>query len=227
MNWNIIEFDELESTNTTALSYPVYSVIQAQKQTSGKGRLGRKWESPKGNLYTSFVLPDFKKKSALISFVMALSAGQMLSEITKGIQLKWPNDILLDGKKLAGILLEKQNDKLIVGIGINLISCPQKEMLYPTTHLDTSFTAREILEKLISYFNQNLQLFNQDFSFIQSEYKKMLKGIGEPITVNLPNQTLTGIFEDLDETGALLLKRENKIIPILAGDVFFNDKETK
>ena len=227
MNWNIFEFNELESTNTTALSYPVYSVILAKKQTAGKGRLGRKWESPEGNLYTSFVLPDFKEKSALISFVIALSAGQILSEITKGIQLKWPNDILLDGRKLAGILLEKQNGKLIVGIGINLISCPKQEMLYPTTHLETSLNSKEILEKLIFYFNHNLELFNQGFSHIRTEYKKMLKGIGEPITVNLPNQTLTGIFEDLDETGALLLKRENKIIPILAGDVFFNNKETK
>ena len=226
MKWNIINFDTLESTNTTALSYPVYSIIRAASQTAGKGRFGRTWESPKGNLYASFILPDLGNKSALVSFIIALSAGQMLSQITTGISLKWPNDILLNGKKIAGILLEKAENKLIVGIGINLISHPQHTVLYPTTSLKTTFDATEVLHKLIDAFDKNLLLYNQQgFTPIQKAWKEMATGIGTPIEVRLPTQTLAGIFTDLDETGALLLKTPTGIIPVLAGDVFFTQQK--
>lgn len=228
MKWNIIDFDTLESTNITALSYPAYSIIRAATQTAGKGRHGRAWESPRGNLYASFVLPDFGKEAALVSFIIALSAGQMLSTLCPGISLKWPNDILRDGKKIAGILLEKTDDKLIVGIGINLKSHPTKAVLYPTASLNTAFDPQGILHRLIVYFDKNLTLYTQQgFAPIQSAWKEMATGIGTQIEVRLPDKTLTGIFTDLDTTGALLLKTKAGIIPILAGDVFFTQQKEK
>ena len=106
MKWDIHQFDTLESTNATALSCPPGTVVMAESQTAGRGRYGRTWQSPKGNLYMSLVLPDLGKDNIALPFLTAVAVADSLPGFD--ITLKWPNDVLLSGKKLAGILIEKE-----------------------------------------------------------------------------------------------------------------------
>lgn len=223
MKWNKVHFDTLESTNKTAVNYPVYSVISADTQTAGRGRYGRFWNSPIGNLYMSIVLPDRVDQTPYMAFVVAVAVAKALKSFP--IQIKWPNDILLDGQKLAGILLEKIDDKLIIGIGVNVVSCPSENLSYAATHLNGVVTKEEVLERILSAFDETLDLLNeQGFSAVRHIWKSYAVGLGKSIRVNLPSVTLNGIFKDLSESGALLLEQPDKTIKeITAGVVFLLD----
>lgn len=220
MKFEKIYFDTLESTNKTASDYPVGSVIIAHKQTGGKGRYGKVWESPVGNLYMSIVLPDYGNKTPDLAFVVAVAMADAFCDF--GVRLKWPNDILLDGKKLAGILLERMDDKIIVGIGVNIISAPATNMAYQVTHLQGKMTPEAALDLILNSLSKTLSLFEtQGFGAIQGIWKQKAVGIGTHITVNLPNERIQGIFKDLSESGALMLELPDKtIMEITAGVVF-------
>ena len=221
MKWQIKRFDEVESTNETATSFPADSVIIATRQTKGRGRYGRKWESPTGNLYLSAVVSDFGKKTPLLAFLAGVSVAEALTEFK--VRLKWPNDVLLNGGKVAGILLERtEKNTVIIGIGINVANAPTQNMMYQTASLNNKITLSKLEIRLLNALKNNLDLFRNDkFDAIQKKWLSFAEGIGQKIQVHLPNQTLTGKFTQLSPQGELILETPDKIVhKISAGDVF-------
>ena len=130
--FEVIKIDSCSSTNDEAKTQPFYSVILTNYQTNGRGRNGRSWIGEDGNLMASIVLP--KPENAYIySFLISLAIAQSIAFLSP--RIKWPNDVLVDGKKISGILLEICDDKLIIGFGVNIQSHPKSGLLYDATDL--------------------------------------------------------------------------------------------
>ena len=232
--FKIIWFDEVNSTNDVAAEYAQKAagqrlVVAAKKQTAGRGRRGRSWQSLDGNLFFS-VLLEFDLKN-LGQLIMAASLG--LLEAIKSyapaadVRLKWPNDVLLNGGKVSGMLLEKgAGEYIIVGIGVNVAQCPENaEMLYPTTSLNGAgiiTTADVFLQKYLPLFEKNMQKSEAD---LRQQWLKNAKGIGQKIAVRQNGAEQSGIFEGIDENADLILRVGNKKQKILAGDVFYLGEE--
>jgi BirA family transcriptional regulator, biotin operon repressor / biotin---[acetyl-CoA-carboxylase] ligase len=212
------------------------TLIWAREQTRGKGRSGRAWTSPPGNLYLSLVLrPDCPPVAASqLGFVAALGAGGGLAEVLPpmiDLRYKWPNDILLNRRKVAGILLETESaaadrlDWLVLGIGINVAERPS-DTAFPATSLreegDLESTVEGVLEAFARHFLSWVNRWLDDgFAPVRAAWRKSAIGIGEAIRVRLPNAELEGVFEDIDQDGALLLRESGTVRRITAGDVFF------
>ena len=228
MIWKKFTFETVDSTNTVAADYPIGSVIVANRQTNGRGRYGHTWVSDKGNLYLSAVLKTHGEKTPLMAFIVAVCVAEALKKYGIDIKLKWPNDILLDGAKLAGILLEQIDDKLIVGIGVNCASCPDN-LPYPATHLNGMIGADQLADLILEQLTYWTGLFEIDgFKPIYDKWKSYAIGMGQTITVRLPNETLQGIFKDLSESGALLLQLpDNTVKYVTAGVVFFENERNE
>jgi BirA family transcriptional regulator, biotin operon repressor / biotin---[acetyl-CoA-carboxylase] ligase len=212
------------------------TLVWAREQTRGKGRSGRAWTSPPGNLYLSLVLrPDCPPVAASqLGFVAALGAGGGLAEVLPpmiDLRYKWPNDILLNRRKVAGILLETESaaadrlDWLVLGIGINVAERPP-DAAFPATSLreegDLESTVEGVLEAFARHFLSWVNRWLDDgFAPVRAAWRKSAIGIGEEIRVRLPNAELEGVFEDIDQDGALLLRESGTVRRITAGDVFF------
>ena len=219
MKWEIKQFNSLVSTNTTACGYPAGTIVMAETQTGGRGRYGRVWQSPKGNLYVSFVFESKPDRDQYLSFITGLALAESLPEFD--VRLKWPNDVLLDGRKVAGILLENMGEKIIVGIGVNLVSNPIKNMLYPTANLGGKLTPMGLVKRLMIQYEALFDVFeNKGFKKIRSRWLDLAMGLGETISVHLPTEELIGIFKGISDDGALLLKTDKKVHSITVGDVF-------
>lgn len=224
-NFNIIAFDQVTSTNDMAFQLARegkannYSIIIANSQTGGRGRLDRAWVSPIGNLYMSLLL-QFNKIDRITdySFLSALAIGEVLNFHNIQTQYKWPNDIILSNKKLAGILLqlEKINDvyNLVIGIGVNLVSAPE----YATHLAEYKISREEFLKKFCDNF-LNLQNKYQQFGFaiIKENWLKNAYKIKQQITLS---NGASGIFEGIDDEGnLLLLDNKGKLHKILAEEI--------
>ena len=219
MKWEIKQFNSLVSTNITARDYPAGTIVMAETQTGGRGRYGRVWQSPRGNLYVSFVFEANPVRDQYLSFLTGLALAESLPEFS--VRLKWPNDILLDGKKVAGILLENCGDKMIVGIGVNLISNPTKNMLYPTTNLGGRLSPIGLVKRLIIQYEALFDVLEKKgFKKIRARWLDLAVGVGETISVHLPNEEVVGVFEGISMEGTLLLKQGKTTRAITAGDVF-------
>ena len=219
MKWEIKQFNSLVSTNTTARDYPAGTIVMAETQTGGRGRYGRVWQSPKGNLYVSFVFKSDKKRDMYLSFLTGLALAESLPEFD--VHLKWPNDVLLDGKKVAGILLENSGDKIIVGIGVNLVHNPTKNMLYPTANLGGRLSPIGLVKRLMIQYDALFDVFEEKgFKKIRARWLDLAVGVGETISVHLPAEEVIGTFKGISDEGALLLKVGKQVRAITAGDVF-------
>ncbi len=219
MKWDIHQFETLESTNMTAHACPPGTVVMAETQTAGRGRYGRTWQSPKGNLYMSLVLPDMGKNTPYIAFLTAVAVADSLPDFN--VSLKWPNDVLLDGKKLAGILVEKVGDKVIVGIGVNIVSNPTENVLYPTASLEGRLRPMTVAKRILLQYNTLLELLDKKgFKAIRARWLSCAKGLGLAMSVHLADSEVQGIFKGISTTGALLLKEKRSTRKITVGDVF-------
>lgn len=218
-------FNCVESTNLTALDYPVYHVVWAGEQTAGRGRLGRKWLSEKGNLFMSAVLP-FSKNAPFYSLIASVAVAEALKRFHP--TLKWPNDVLIEGKKVCGILLEASDDKLILGIGVNILSAPEEKVLYPTTCLKAhgKAPAREnLLREITAALEKEIKTFDKDgFDSVRQKWLSLSTGVGKEIEVHLPSQTIKGIFKTISPAGELILENKGEKITVTAGDVFLGKK---
>lgn len=225
MIWKKFIFDTLQSTNDMAADYPPYSVIVAKTQTAGKGRYGHEWISPTGNLYMSVVLPDEAKNTRFYAFIVALSVVQSLKAKGFEAKVKWPNDILLNGKKLAGILLEKNDKGIVAGIGVNVISCPAAGLPYEAAHLNGAVSCEWLADEILKNVHLNMKELKQNsFMRLRETYLNCLQGLNTQISVNLPDKRLVGIFKDLSASGALILQLPDKTLKeITAGVVFLMD----
>lgn len=237
--WRFKSLPQSESTNEEIKSLPKEEAdkiaIQADIQTAGKGRMGRHWVSPKGNLYISLGLKlQSLTRAGEYSFLTAVVLAETLKELCPEMepQCKWPNDVLVNGKKISGILLETDGkNRLIIGMGLNLISMPTESVLYPVTSIAnegyevTVEQAAEVFLKVFAVWQEKLK--TDGFQAVLSEWERHAYGIGGPITVNLPDRKIEGIFTGLDKDGCLLLDCNKEIIKITAGDVFFGAEGKK
>ena len=232
----MIEKKETASTNADAKALPSGSdktAVVADTQTGGRGRLGRPWVSPAGNLYVSICLEKIPlMRAGMYSFLTAVSLAEAMERLCPdiGVECKWPNDLLAAGKKISGILLETDGtDRLIAGVGVNIVSFPDSGMLYRATSLQNegfAVTRDQMLESFLQSFARwDDELKTNGSGRLLDAWKEKAHGIGGSVTVNLPNRKLRGTFYGLDKDGCLLLNKDGEIVKITAGDVFFGDHE--
>lgn len=237
-----LEFHQrIDSTNEEAKrraqqGAPEGTLIAAAEQFAGKGRAGRVFQSPPGNVYASLLLrprmPPFA--AAQTSFVTALAVAQAIRAHLPAahVALKWPNDVLLEGGKVSGILLESAMNPdgdlrwLIIGTGINVRSHPEG-LDPPANSLHTagavSATADAVLSAYCEALDQWLSRWRAEgFAPVRRAWLESAKGRGEKIAVRLLKATLHGVFEDIDRNGALLLRSEDGAChEVSAGEVYF------
>ena len=211
------------------------TLVWALEQTAGRGRLDRQWQSPRGNLYTSCILrPDVKPaRAAELGFVAALAVAETVRALLPAVvpvALKWPNDVLVDGGKVAGILLEAQSgpngtvDWLVLGMGINIVAAPENTpyravALQP---LGAVADAALVLELLYGALAERLDDWRRDgFAGIRTRWLKLARGLGEAIEVRQGDGIVSGRFVDLDPDGALVLDTAEGRRRITTGDVHF------
>lgn len=220
------------STNAEALALarsgergPVW--VTAETQTAGRGRRGKVWISEPGNLYATLLLTDPSplERAPQLSFVAALAASDAIAQITEGVvALKWPNDVLLDGAKVAGILLEGEGAAVAIGIGVNCAHHPAGTAV-PATHLAAKGKGcdpESMLMLLADAMMARLAQWDRggNFAAIRADWLQRAAGVGGDIHVRLPDRELIGRFDGLDEHGRLLLSRDGKRETITAGEVF-------
>lgn len=245
MNWPpgtaLKHFDEIDSTNEEARRLagtgergPLW--IVADRQTAGRGRRGRSWQSPLGNLAATLLIAPDKpaSDSAQLSFVAAIAACDAVTGFAPDAELrvKWPNDVLADGRKIAGILLESASGEagrlawLAIGIGINLAHFPP-DTEFPATSLAALgaqvATPGDAVTQLAAHFAKWYDVWTKNgFAPIHDAWLARAAGLGGRIRARLTNEEATGVFEGIDETGALILReRSGKRRTISAGEVFF------
>jgi BirA family biotin operon repressor/biotin-[acetyl-CoA-carboxylase] ligase len=210
-------------------------VIRAARQTAGRGRRGRTWVSPPGNLYSSILIrPQCSAAAAAqLGFVAALGVAGAIGELAPRVTLrcKWPNDLLANGKKVCGILLETEMVAggipafVVLGIGVNLASSPH-DTPYEATSLAEEgaqgIKPSMMLAAFIRHFAEGLALWRESgFAPIREAWLARAAGLGEPIQVRLERDTLEGRFVDLDDDGALLLgSASGGNRRIAAGEIF-------
>lgn len=243
----IIHFDVIDSTMDEARrmieksSLPVSSkemtVISADEQTRGRGRQNRDWVSDKGNLYTTFVLDvsAFPEKASQVSFVTALAVSSGIQPFLKpevNVGLKWPNDVLINDRKVAGILLElvhcaKTNTHwLLVGIGVNICFAPSN-VKWPATFLNKNtkdyLSRNTVLDSILNSFYKYYDLWeNEGFEIIRANWLDFWVHRDKEMSVQLGRESVKGHLIDLDDTGCLLVKEMcGRITKIWAGDVRF------
>jgi len=210
-----------------------YWVISAKRQTAGRGRRGRNWSSLDGNLFMSLLIPFRLTDCGILAFIISLGLLYTIRSFAEqaDLALKWPNDVLLKGKKISGILLEKgSGNYMIAGIGVNLKQAPRLDgVAYQAGALaeEGILAEREkFLQRYLGEINKLLHLQSrQGNAAIISLWRVYAAGIGKKITVNLPHGMETGVFEGLDDNGMLILQTESERKIISAGDVFLLKKE--
>ncbi len=231
----IVRLDAVGSTNDEARRLaedgaPHLTLVAARRQTAGRGRRGRSWVSEPGNLYCSAVLrpagpPD---RAAELGFAVSLA---MAESIGPEARCKWPNDLLVNGRKAAGMLMESgpvrggMMDWLIAGIGVNVAQAPA-DTEFPATSLHAEGLGAATVDGLLEGFAGRLAAWlevwrDAGFAPLRAAWIGRAHGIGGPVTLRLPRETLHGRFADLDETGALVLDSGGASRHISVGDVFF------
>jgi BirA family biotin operon repressor/biotin-[acetyl-CoA-carboxylase] ligase len=230
MNLTYLHFPVVTSTNTLAKEMllqqaPEGTVIWASQQTHGRGRLGRQWVSELGNIFTSIIIKPAVPLSCVtqLSFVAAISVHEVLETyiLNKTITLKWPNDVLIDGKKICGILIETEilEDNLIgvvIGIGMNRTSFPEKTS-YPSTCLSSEMTgalpeSEELIKSLWETFSRNYDVWLRNgFTTILLTWNSLADSFGKLITLSTGE---SGIFRGINEQGSLLLETTDHTIKL-------------
>ncbi|HET9902548.1 MAG TPA: biotin--[acetyl-CoA-carboxylase] ligase [Xanthobacteraceae bacterium] len=234
----LIAHDSVGSTNAEALALAragsrLPAWVMARRQTAGRGRRGRAWVSPPGNLYATLLLidPCGAELAPQLSFVGGLAAHDAVSEaallLSLRLRLKWPNDLLLDGRKLAGVLVEGERlgdgtFAVAVGVGINCSSHPENAA-YPATNLAVAgspVVPDELFETLARAMAVRLAQWRRgaNFSVIRADWLARSFAIGETIRLRTPEET-EGRFAGIDEQGRLLLETPNGLRTVAAGDL--------
>lgn len=237
-------FPELKSTNIMAKEKALHieeriaegTLIITERQTAGKGRLGRKWFSPAGGIWLSIILypqlsPSYISRITLMTAVAAVKAIDIYTQIKP--QIKWPNDILINEKKVCGILTEMSAELdiinwVVVGIGINVNIDHQRfpEDIQANTISLKEVSGKEILRvKLAQTFLQEFEKYyeslkRREFSSILKEWKLYSHTLGKKIRVDMGERIITGEAIDINEEGALILKKEDgELIKIISGTI--------
>ncbi|MEE9300236.1 MAG: biotin--[acetyl-CoA-carboxylase] ligase [Alphaproteobacteria bacterium] len=238
--YRLISCDSVGSTNDEAKRLALAgeesgAVLWAREQTAGRGRRGRPWVSPPGNLYCSLLLkadwPPFR--ASQLSFVTALGVCEAIDQLVDRprVRCKWPNDVLMQGRKLAGVLLESaseqsgQVDWLVLGLGVNIVSHPELPDGDAATDIKTEtgveLGVQELLEAFVGCFDNRRRGWEAaGFGPIREAWLERAEGLGEMVRVTIDNEEVDGRFDDLAETGELVLVLANgERRRLSAGDV--------
>jgi BirA family biotin operon repressor/biotin-[acetyl-CoA-carboxylase] ligase len=232
-------YDEIDSTNEEARrraesgdAGPLW--IVAARQTNGRGRLGRSWSSLAGNLHASLLLTGFGPAAIApqLGFVAGLATISALIETTgaaERLALKWPNDVLLDGAKLAGILLEGAQPPggafaCIIGVGVNCVASPSELPVATSdlSRLGAAPAASALFASLSDKIEETLALWagGAGFALLRERWLAHAAGLGGAIEARLPRETVAGRFETIDAEGRLIISTDEGRRVIEAGDIF-------
>ena len=255
LGYRLEAFDAVGSTNAVAIERARGGDegklwLVSKRQEAGRGRRGRAWETPEGNLAATLLLvPGFDiKAAATLGFVAGLALADALAAVIPGrgvsvgvdggtplgggrFELKWPNDVLADGAKLSGILLEsamldETRFALAIGIGVNVIAHPQ-DVPYPATSLaalGATCDAETLFIALSDAWVENARIWNEGrgLAAIRERWLKRAAGLGSPVAVRMEGRVVRGIFETIDEQCRFVIRDEDgNVTTIAAGDVHF------
>jgi len=236
---NFFLVDEIDSTNSTLLSEKkIYkdsgTVLFAEKQLHGKGRMGRTWQSIKEqNLTFSILLRhnnSFRDKLSLINLTSSLAIALSIENLYQlKCELKWPNDVLINRKKVSGILIEtsiigKKIERIVVGMGINVNqnTFAGEFNIRPTSiklELNKTVSRETLLAEVLNCFEEQLEIVKENPQHILHAWRSRCNMLGGKITIQNNDKVLSGIFEDIDQDGFLLLNSNGKTEKIHFGDV--------
>ncbi|MFH1803399.1 MAG: biotin--[acetyl-CoA-carboxylase] ligase [Pseudomonadota bacterium] len=212
------------------------ALVWARQQQSGRGRRGRVWSSPAGNLYCSLLLRPERplNESARLTFLAAIAMAEAIDQVTANrVQpaCKWPNDLLVHGRKLSGILLESASsrgtdtDYLVIGTGVNVAFHPEDSESPATSlaSLGAPVSVRDLVEAYMARMAHWLDIWQQQgFVPIRAAWLARAHGLGEAVTARLSDRTQEGTFVGLDDNGALLLRDNTGQDHFIgAGEIFF------
>ncbi|CAH57969.1 biotin--[acetyl-CoA-carboxylase] ligase [Ehrlichia ruminantium] len=210
------------------------TIIISDKQIKGKGRNNRTWYSPQGNLYFSIIIRELSEVFHL-PFISALSVGTTLEQILNKenntnakVQYKWPNDILVNSKKISGILLEsniehnKSQEWVVIGIGVNIYHAPEYATTIQNNIPNISLSNLELLEKIIYNFDKlRKDYLNNGFSNIRNLWlKNTYHNFNDQITIQSCNNIYVGNFVTLDLNGSLVIEQDGQAVHITSGEIF-------
>lgn len=244
MKWNIIHLEEIDSTNTEARRHAMQGageglVIVAERQTAGKGRRGRNWESESGeNLYFSMMLrPDFPvEKTPMLTLVMALSVTKAIEKFCgMNPAIKWPNDLVLSGKKICGILTEMHMadgriEDVIVGTGINVnqkvfsdeLEDKATSLLLEKGQNQDFIDKQKLLHAVLAEFEILYETFSkvQDLSFLEESYNERLINKNREVLVLEPGNEYQAVAQGINSKGELVVRKEDgSVEAVYAGEV--------
>lgn len=213
------------------------TVVVADTQSRGRGRRNRAWFSPYGGLWFSIILyPGIPpEKGMMLMMIASIATVEGIKEVTDvDAEIKWPNDVLIKGKKVCGVLIEMdaELDRInyaIVGIGINVNNKLEKSLEERATTLrdevDTKVSKVQLLKSVLKNFDEKyMELLHGGYGAIRKKWILYSKIVGREIVVKEENKTLKGIVERVDEEGYLILKTKEGGIKILSGDVEYNEE---
>ncbi|WP_225764774.1 biotin--[acetyl-CoA-carboxylase] ligase [Inquilinus sp. Marseille-Q2685] len=236
--WRLDARDRVGSTNDEARALAVAgaphgTIVWARRQDAARGRRGRAWSSPEGNLACSAILrPDIPfARAGELTFVVGVALADAVAGFGVEPKLKWPNDVQIAGDKLAGILLEaavatdRSVDWIVAGTGVNIAHHPQLAD-YHATSLHAAgardATVEAVLERYTAALDRRLAEWREEgFDATRAAWLGRAVGLGARIKVRLETETLEGVFEHIDPSGALILRTDTGRHSITAGDVFF------
>ena len=228
----LIRFDLLDSTNEEARRLaaagdtgPVW--IAARMQSKGRGRRGNSWISEPGNLFATLLKSAPNATAAQLGFAASLATADVVGAYISPsrVRLKWPNDVLLDNRKVAGILLETAGPETVaIGIGINLAHHPEgteTPAISVNSATGRSIDPDDAIVNLAARFAAWYGTWrSQGFAGLKPHWLKLASGLGAPIRARLAASEIKGVFEDLDHDGALLLRNDAGLTRITAAEVF-------
>jgi len=236
--WRLDARDSVGSTNDEARALAVAgaphgTIVSARRQDAARGRRGRAWSAPEGNLYCSAILrPQVPfSRAGELTFVVGVAVADAVASFGLEPKLKWPNDVQIAGDKMCGILLEaaiapdRSVDWIVAGIGVNVAHHPQLAD-YNATSLHAAgardATVEALLERLVAALDRRLAEWRAGgFDATRAAWLARAVGLGARIKVRLETETLEGVFEQIGSSGALILRTDTGRHSITAGDVFF------
>jgi len=206
----VYHFEKVSSTNEVAkdLAKKLEDdfIVSAEKQTAGRGRKDRSWRSPKGGLYFSLCLP----KESIISLKVSVAVVETLECLDLSPSLKWPNDVLLDGKKLCGILVENLEERSVVGVGLNINKAPLNGSTCLNDHVEQSPPTDDLMKSIVRGF------YRLEDERVLDMYRNFCETLGGKVRIETPSEDFEATVKDVDERGRLVLEGGKRIT---AGDV--------
>ena len=237
LNINLNILNVCTSTNDIAFNAALSGEVEgtsylAHTQTEGRGRNENKWTSSKGNLFLSTIIKPKSDKSLWhqLSVIVGFSIVQVLVDLgvnSNLIDLKWPNDVLVDNKKISGVLLESSDNFIIVGIGLNILKTPILETKWGTTklkdHLKGSINIKNIGLKILNKVFYNYYSWEKfGFVFFKEDINKKMFNINKNIIINVNSKSnlLNGVFLGIGDSGGIKVKTNSKITEYLSVENF-------